>query len=200
MVLAGHLAGLAPAQAKDSSPTPSDIALREGLTSPCPPRSPGLSRRESFGRRDSSSVAPSTLDMASYKYDQFGSLGRRESLGRKRFTPSNSSGVVGLDSRISGLPQGQVHDPCPDMRRISGQLEVLHITSTPNHSTTLQNTSRSLKTTTSPTCLYSRSRVCNRFSTTAPHLSRRLRHHLTLDEVRLGCRQTHEMESVTLTG
>ena len=94
----------------------------------------------------------------------------------------------------------QVDDPCPDMRRITGQLEVLHITSTPNHSTTLQNTSRSLKTTTSPTCLYSRSRVCNRFSTTAPHLSRRLRHHLTLDEVRLGCRQTHEMESVTLTG
>ena len=111
MVLAGHLAALAPAQAKDSSPTPSDIALREGLTSPCPPRSPGLSRRESFGRRDSSSVAPSTLDMASYKYDQFGSLGRRESLGRKRFTPSNSSGVVGMDSRMSGLPQSQVPHP-----------------------------------------------------------------------------------------
>ena len=96
-VLAGHLAALAPAQNKDSSPTPSDIALREGLTSPCPPRSPGLGRRESFNRWDGT-PAPA-MDLGSYKYDQFGSLGRRESMGRRRFTPSNSSGVVGLDSR-----------------------------------------------------------------------------------------------------
>ena len=90
-------------------------------------------------------------------------------------------------------------DLCPDMRRIRGYPIVLLTTSAPHHFTTLRNNPL-LKTTTSPTCLYSRSRVCSRFSTTAPHLSRRLRHHLTLEEVRLGCRQTHEMESVTLTG
>jgi len=68
---------------KDNSPTPSDIALREGLTSPLPPRTPPLSRRESFGRYD-------------MKYDQYGSLGRKESLGRnRRFQHSNSSAVVG---------------------------------------------------------------------------------------------------------
>ena len=97
-VLAGHLAALQPGQGKDGSPTPSDIALREGLTSPCPPRSPGLGRRESFSRMDMSVTPASTMDLGSYKYDQFGSLGRRESLGRRSFTPSNSSGVVGLTS------------------------------------------------------------------------------------------------------
>ena len=68
---------------KDNSPTPSDIALRDGLTSPLPPRTPPLSRRESVGRYD-------------MKYDQYGSLGRKESLGRnRRFQHSNSSAVVG---------------------------------------------------------------------------------------------------------
>ena len=68
---------------KEYSPTPSDIALRDGLTSPLPPRTPPLSRRESFGRYD-------------MKYDQYGSLGRKESLGRnRRFQQSNSSAVIG---------------------------------------------------------------------------------------------------------
>ena len=89
-------------------------------------------------------------------------------------------------------------DLCPDMRRIRGYLTVLLTTSAPHHFTTLRNNPL-LKTTTSPTCLSNRSPVCNRFSTTVPHLSPLQRHHLTPGEVRLGCRQTHAMESVTQT-
>ena len=72
---------------KDNSPTPSDILLRESLASPLPPRTPPLSRRESLGRCDT-------------KYEQYGSLGRKESLGRhRRFHQNNSS--AGLNTSIS---------------------------------------------------------------------------------------------------
>ena len=72
---------------KDASPTPSDILLRESLTSPQPPRTPPLTRRESLGRWDTKYDT---------KYDQYGSLGRKESMGRhRRFHQSNSSAAVG---------------------------------------------------------------------------------------------------------
>ena len=72
--------------AKDNSPTPSDILLREALASPLPPRTPPLTRRESLGRYESKFDS---------KYDQYGSLGRKESLGRyRRYHQSNSSAAV----------------------------------------------------------------------------------------------------------
>ncbi|MCP3665857.1 MAG: hypothetical protein GY696_25740, partial [Gammaproteobacteria bacterium] len=75
-----------PNNGKEPSPTPSDIAMRDCLSSPMPPRTPPppLSRRESFGRFES------RFEM---KFDnQFGSLGRRESLGRvRRYQAANTS-------------------------------------------------------------------------------------------------------------
>ena len=75
-----------PNNGKEPSPTPSDIAMRDCLSSPMPPRTPPppLSRRESFGRFES------RFEM---KFDnQFGSLGRRESLGRvRRYQAANAS-------------------------------------------------------------------------------------------------------------
>ena len=91
-----------------------------------------------------------------------------------------------------------VVDLCPGMRRIHGYLTVLPTTSAPRHSTTPRNKPL-LKTTTSQTRPSNRSLVCNRFSTTVLRLSLQLPHQLTLGEARLGCRQTHAMESVTQT-
>ena len=75
-------------QGKEPSPTPSDLAMRDCLASPLPPRTPPLTRRESFGRFESK------FEM---KFDnQFGSLGRKESLGRiRRYQAANSSAVIG---------------------------------------------------------------------------------------------------------
>merc|ERR1719234_1321897 len=100
--------------------------------------------------------------------------------------------------RWDAAPCSQEVDLCPDTRRIRGYLSALLTTSAPHHFTILPNNPL-LKTTTSPTCLSNLSPVCNRFSTTVPHPSRQQRHHLTPGEVRLGCRQTHAMESVTQT-
>ena len=82
---------------KDSSPTPSDIQLRESLASPLPPRTPpppstGLTRRESVGRADPSSCAGRGEGGPGSRYEMYGSLGRRESLGRhRRHHATNSS-------------------------------------------------------------------------------------------------------------
>jgi hypothetical protein len=84
---------------KEPSPTPSDLALREALTSPLPPaRTPPLLqlRREgSFGRFDSALSTSTSGGRYELKYDnQFGSLGRRESMGRYRHQLAGSFSVA----------------------------------------------------------------------------------------------------------
>lgn len=92
----------------------------------------------------------------------------------------------------------QEADLCLDMKRIRGYQTALLTTSTRQHFTTLRNNPW-LKTTTHRTRLSNQSLVYNRFSTTVPHQSRHLLHHLIPGEVRLGCRRMHAMESVTRT-
>merc|ERR1719273_563970 len=59
------------------------MAFRDNLMSPLPPKSPLPSCRE-WPTFDSS-------------YDKYGSLGRKESMGRyKKYQPSNSQSAVGL--------------------------------------------------------------------------------------------------------
>ena len=83
---------------KEPSPTPSDLALREALTSPLPPaRTPPplqLRRESSFGRFDSTLSTAAAANRFEMKYDnQFGSLGRRESMGRYRHQLAGSFSV-----------------------------------------------------------------------------------------------------------
>ena len=65
---------------KEESPTVSDIVLRDNLLSPVPPKS-----------------SPEVTD-AWNQYDKYGSLGRKESMGRyyRKYQPSKSNSSVGL--------------------------------------------------------------------------------------------------------
>ncbi len=74
------------AKNKEPSPTLSDLAFRDNLRGPCPPKSPVPSRDiKEWSPYDNSS------------YDKYGSLGRKESMGRfKKYQPSSSNSAVGL--------------------------------------------------------------------------------------------------------
>merc|ERR1719394_528424 len=84
---------------KEPSPTLSDLAFRDNLTGPCPPKSPvpnGLRDRE-WPTYDSS-------------YDKYGSLGRKESMGRyKKYQPSSSNSAVGLSMGSPRLVAKNIH-------------------------------------------------------------------------------------------
>ena len=71
----------APQPRKEDSPTLSDIAMRDNLLSPVPPKS-----------------TPEVSDAAWNQYDKYGSLGRKESMGRyyRKYQPSKSNSSVGL--------------------------------------------------------------------------------------------------------
>ena len=95
--------------AKDNSPTPSDIMLRDQLSSPLPPRTPPVTRRESLGRYDT-------------KYDQFGSLGRKESLGRYRRYHQNNASISPM-LPLSVPPQKQQQQqPHPNYHHFTPEL------------------------------------------------------------------------------
>ena len=96
---------------KEPSPTPSDLAMRDGLASPLPPRTPPpLGRRESFGRFETK------FEM---KFDnQFGSLGRRESMGRNRRHQAVNSSIAGTPADQSPRFKQQNYPPfTPEMSR-----------------------------------------------------------------------------------
>ena len=88
---------------KEPSPTPSDLAMRDCLASPIPPKASPVSRRESFRRFDAEFEV---------KFDnQFGSLGRKESLSRsRRYHSANSSAIIGSISPADNSRQFNMKD------------------------------------------------------------------------------------------
>ena len=95
-------------QMKESSPTLSDLALRDALASPLPPKSPMPGHREwSYESRYVNDYFPENsrsfglqffqLYNLHFSYDKYGSLGRKESMGRyRKYQPSNSTSAVGM--------------------------------------------------------------------------------------------------------
>ena len=83
---------------KEQSPTFSDIAMREALGSPLPPKSPESNQDETLNSKPKFDFSnPNQADEDAYydaKYGKFGSLGRKESMGRyRKYQPTKSNNI-----------------------------------------------------------------------------------------------------------
>ena len=96
-------------QMKETSPTLSDLAMRDALASPLPPKSPLPGHRDwstNFESRYGIFFVKIKISQKNHKlhiyksyysYDKYGSLGRKESMGRyRKYQPSNSTSAVGM--------------------------------------------------------------------------------------------------------